>query len=148
MNKKGFTLVELLVVIVIIGLISYIGFPSLMALINDNKTTEFEYYGDLMIDAAKLYMRKEATDIQESGRFSHGDPYDIDLELLIQDEYITKFSGTKKDIKCDESNSKVRVKYDSDTGTYTFEYKLLCEDSGKTYTKDYGDEKFKIQDKN
>ena len=40
MSRKAFTLVELLVVIIILGLISYIGFPSLMKVITNEHFTE------------------------------------------------------------------------------------------------------------
>lgn len=59
MNKKAFTLVELLVTIVIIGLIALMGFPSLQRMLNDNATKEIEIYGRSMISAAKMYMQKK-----------------------------------------------------------------------------------------
>ena len=147
MNKKGFTLIELLVTIVIIGLISYIGFPSLMALINDNKTTEFEYYGKLMIDAAKLYTRKEAIDWQEANKFGNSGTEKVYIKLddLVKEEYINKYTPSKKSISCEEDTAMIRVGYNKDNGTYTFDYKLICKDTStrKKYTKDYDDEKFK-----
>lgn len=145
MNKKGFTLVELLVVIVIIGLISYIGFPSLMALINNNKTTEFEYYGDLMVDAAKLYIRKEAVDLQEAEAFKNGRKQEVKLSYLIEQEYMNKFVGSKKTITCDDDNTAaVQVSYTPSNGTYTFKYKLVCKDKStrKKYTKTYNSDEF------
>lgn len=147
MNKKGFTLVELLVVIVIIGLISYIGFPSLMALLNNTKTTEFEYYGKLMVDAAKVYTRKEKVDWQEADVFKNGQTVEITLDTLINEEYITQFTGTKKDITCGSNTGAVQVSYNPTNGTYTFKYKLTCEDSNKIYTKTYTGTKFNEQEK-
>lgn len=147
MNKKGFTLVELLVVIVIIGLISYIGFPSLMALLENNKTTEFEYYGKLMVDAAKLYAKKESVDWKEESN-NNSFTKEVSLNNLIKDEYITRFSGTKKDITCNIDTAAVQVKYNSSNGTYTFKYKIACEDSSKKYTKEYNNEKFNVINKN
>ena len=49
MNKKAFTLVELLVTIVIIGLIALMGFPSLQRMLNGNATKEIEIYGRSMM---------------------------------------------------------------------------------------------------
>ena len=45
MNKRGFTLVELLVVIVILGLITFLGFPALIRVMDSNTSREFELYG-------------------------------------------------------------------------------------------------------
>lgn len=152
MNKRGFTLVELLVTIVILGLISYIGFPSLMRVItNTNSKKEFEYYGDMMISAAKLYIRKEATDLQEANSFS-SDGYNVKLSDLINDEYISRPTFTKKTMSCDESdaNSYVNVKYISSSNTYIFSYNLICQDTSikKKYTKSYKKEEFIVSDLN
>lgn len=151
MNKKGFTLVELLVVIVIIGLISYIGFPSLMALINNNKTTEFEIYGNLMVDAAKLYIRKEAIDLQEAEAFKNGRKQEVQLSYLIEQEYVNKFVGSKKSIVCDDDNTAaVQISYTPSNGTYTFKYKLVCKDKAakKKYTKTYNTDQFEVSNLN
>lgn len=40
--KKGFTLVELLVVIVILGLLSLVAYPSIIKIINDSKESAYE----------------------------------------------------------------------------------------------------------
>ena len=80
MNKKAFTLVELLVTIIIIGLIALMGFPSLQRMLNDNTTKEIETYGKSMIGAAKMYMQKEGRDISEDNSatvFHYGRSHDI-----------------------------------------------------------------------
>lgn len=146
MNKKGFTLIELLVTIIILGLVLYMGFPSLMALINDNKTKEFEYYGDLMIDAAKLYSRKESVDWVEASNGSNFTKK-VYLSNLITNEYITPYRPTKDNLWCDQEHAYVYIEYSSDTGTYKYSYDLLCKDksSKKKYTKKYNSEEFVIE---
>lgn len=147
MNKKGFTLIELLVTIVIMGLVAYMGFPSLMALINENKTKEFEYYGDLMVDAAKIYIRKEATDLQEANSFGTNG-YDVPLSTLVNEEYITRYTPTKDNLECDltDSHAFVNVTYNSSNGTYKYSYNLECKDksSKKNYIKSYTSDEFVI----
>ncbi len=142
MNKRAFTLVELLVVIVIMGLISYMGFPSLMRVITDtNAKKEFEYYGNSMIDAAKVHLKKEITDLKEAGFFKTEDKVvEFQLKDLIQDEYITQFVGSKKQITCSTDSGKVRIKYKDNK--YIFDYQLICNYNNKTYTKNYDDEEF------
>jgi len=58
MNKKAFTLAELLMVIVIIALISTIGTISYTALIQDTNSKVFENYMDTMHDEAVIYFLK------------------------------------------------------------------------------------------
>ena len=54
MNKKGFTLVELLATIVIIGLIMTLVMPSASRVSNDNKERMYKEYEKMMIEYAKI----------------------------------------------------------------------------------------------
>ena len=53
--KKGFTLVELLTVIVLMALISMISFPVIRGLISSNNQKKYTTYEDLMIEYAKTF---------------------------------------------------------------------------------------------
>ena len=53
MNKKGFTLVELIAVIVLIAIISLLTFPALNNLRKNNNEKEFTTYEDMMVEYAK-----------------------------------------------------------------------------------------------
>ena len=53
MNKKGFTLVELLAVLVLLGLISLLIYPSIRNLMKNNNEKEYNTYKDLMVSYAK-----------------------------------------------------------------------------------------------
>lgn len=149
MDKKAFTLVELLVVIVIIGLISYLSFPALMRVITDtNAKKEFEYFGQTMVDAAKIYIKKEAVDLHEAGAFN-GKTVNVGFNQLETDEYVSEPTFTKKGMSCDLDNAFVRVKYSSPNG-YKFSYNLECKDvsTKKKYTKKATDKEFTINDLN
>ena len=52
-NKKGFTLVELLAVLVILGIVSFIAVPNVVSLINDNKKDTMLSDARKMISQAK-----------------------------------------------------------------------------------------------
>ncbi|MGI6324539.1 MAG: type II secretion system protein [Bacilli bacterium] len=54
--KKGFTLVELLAVIVILGIILAIAIPNILNLINNSKEQAYESQKRFIIDAAKKYV--------------------------------------------------------------------------------------------
>ena len=54
-NKRGFTLVELLAVIVILMAISAIAIPSITASIERSKNKQFEAKKAVIIEAARLY---------------------------------------------------------------------------------------------
>ena len=144
MNKKAFTLVELLVTIIIIGLIALMGFPSLQRMLNDNTTKEIEVYGKSMIGAAKMYMQKEGRDISEDNSATaslEGEGYIIKLNTLISENYIEEFKPSKN-IKCNTETAEVRVKKDA-KNTLKYDYKLSCTYKDKTYQKDYDKERIK-----
>ena len=56
MNKKGFTLVELLAVIVILGIIIGFAYPNVIILIEKNKNDNYEQLKKSVVSAAKSYV--------------------------------------------------------------------------------------------
>ena len=56
MNNKGFTLVELLVTMVLVGIISGIAFPAISKLRDQNKDEEYKAYEKIILNGAKIYM--------------------------------------------------------------------------------------------
>lgn len=146
MFNKGFTLVELLVTIVIMGLITFMGFPSLQKMLTENKTKEFEYYGDSIIVAAKLYMQKEGRDIKEdinSFNKLKGNGLEINVEDLIDQDYLEEYKKTKKSLTCDTNNGKVKIKMDANNNSMSYDYELTCTSGTDTYKKEYDSDKFK-----
>lgn len=146
MKNKGFTMVELLVVIVIVGLISFLGFPVLIRTLTTNSKKEFEVYGDSMIAGAKLYMQKEGYDINESIHYGtngstilnqlQNGTFFISLDTLISQNYISPFSSSKKGHVCYTSPHTVNgvsvtsgvyvTLVNPDTNTYSYKYSLVC----------------------
>jgi len=151
MNNKAFTLIELLVTIVILGLITFMGFPSLQKMMSSNKTKEFEYYGESMISAAKLYMQKEGRDLKENQQTLNQlkEGYIVPLKNgengLVDLGYLEEYKPSKKGLSCSDTENGVRITM-SEYNTYTYTFQLKCRDNQKTYTKTYADTKFKVTD--
>ena len=61
MNKKGFTLVELLAVIVIMALIMGLAFPAVTGMINSSNQKKYEAYEKSMTEYAKAYFDETNT---------------------------------------------------------------------------------------
>lgn len=53
--KRGFTLVEILVVIVIIGILSLITYPTIIKVVNDSKNSAYESQVKIVEKAAKEF---------------------------------------------------------------------------------------------
>lgn len=81
LNKKGFTLVELLVVIVILGVIMSIAIPSITSSIERSKDKQKTQIIKLIESAGELYVDKHKN-IVKTGP--------ITLSQLIEDGLITK----------------------------------------------------------
>lgn len=65
MNQKGFTLVEVLVVIAIIGLITVMVFPAVAQLTKKYEKSSCDYYEDILIEKTKLLMDQKRKDLPE-----------------------------------------------------------------------------------
>lgn len=84
MNKKGFTLVELIGVVVILGLIAVLSFPSLLNQINSSKTQVSDSQKTLIISAAKTYVEDNKNDYDKLTSF------EISVDDLVNKGYISK----------------------------------------------------------
>ena len=80
LNKKGFTLVELLVVIVILGVIMSIAIPSITSSIERSKDKQKTQIINLIVSAGELYVDKHKNTVN---------PGQITLDKLIGDGLIT-----------------------------------------------------------
>ena len=88
--KKGFSLVEVLAVIVIIGLIFLIAFPTLLNSIKKSND---------QIDSNTLELIKNAAKDYENDQDDLDDNYCIDISDLINDGYIEEDVVLSKDKK-------------------------------------------------
>lgn len=81
LNKKGFTLVELLVVIVILGVIMSIAIPSITSSIERSKDKQKTQVIKLIESAGELYVDRHKNTVKQGK---------ITLNQLIDDGLITK----------------------------------------------------------
>ena len=79
MNKKGFTLIELIMVIVLIAILSLILIPNIFTLLNKSKISSCESLKKNIESAAKTYVINNKYELN----FSCNTPKDITLETLI-----------------------------------------------------------------
>ena len=127
MNNKGFSLIEILAVIIIIGVIATIAAPSVSKYISGSKLTTFVAYETSMEDAAKnavldcIGNNSSKCDLPDKGETN-----DIDLNYLIKEGFIDEITPPKGG-KCDLSKSFVRVENRGNLN-YKFRVCLYCDD--------------------
>jgi len=99
MKKNGFTLTELLVTIVLIGLIFGIGIPGIIKISDRMKLKSYNAKIELIEDAAKLYGQNNETQLKESicsiNNVNH-ECKKISIKELIEKDYLD--SESKKNI--------------------------------------------------
>ncbi len=140
-NITGFTLVELIAVIVIMGLISLMAFPSIMNAISSNNTTSCKHYESAIVLASKSYIQKEGPDLLENEEdyydLVESSGYKLTVNELIHLGYLEEYNDPKFKIDTTNSGAYVIIKMQKDTNTYTYHVKFNCLDNrGKTiYSK-------------
>lgn len=104
MKKRGFTLVELLAVLVLIAAISLIVFPSIINYINSTKGDINETTKQLIITSANQYLSdKYQQKLNTSVCFN--------LQTLIDNEYLEKTTITNQASKLDPNKTYLQADY-------------------------------------
>ena len=118
-NSKGFTLVELLATIVILGIITGLSFPALRTIKEKSNKTKYETYQKALISSAKLYINSYEEDI--FGNNASGCAY-VTLDKM-KEKQLAKDIGVD-DISCDSENTFVKIiKF---KGNYIYKAFLGC----------------------
>ena len=106
MNKKGFTLVEILADIVILGILMSIAIISISRILDNSKQGFYENVEDQLILAAKSYYNDHRTLLSQSV----GQTRKVTIETLIKNNYLKR--GDVVDYgksECDTNASYVQV---------------------------------------
>lgn len=125
MNRRGFTLIEAIMVIALIALLSIVLVPNIMVFINKNNKNSCEKLIDNIESAAKMYVNQNKYELG----FSCSTPKetkDITLKTLVDNGNLTspiKNPVTKTEVSLDDKNNKVTVTFYCTTKE--FSYKVI-----------------------
>lgn len=117
MNKKGFTLVEMLFVVVLIGIIATIVFPNIMDAVKQSKIDEYETTAKILRQSLELYNQDnmkelwDSTQDEEFHEFSINDLLSFNPSLKINE-------------KCDHINQLRIEKKKNFNGFFEYQYKV------------------------
>ncbi len=114
MFKKGFTLVELIGVVIILALISLLAFPTILNSIRNTKSQLSAVSKEILYSAASSYVSDNLNDFPKK----NGNTFCVTLESLVQNEYLpTKVYDSVTGEEIPLSNI-IEVKYEQDRFNY------------------------------
>lgn len=114
MRKQGFTLIEMMAIIIILAVIALFSFPSILELIDNNEIKNNEE------QLSNLYMATENYIVQNYKYEYKTMPFYITVEELILNDYVRMDSK----ITAYDENDKVKVSKDSNNA-YVFEIERI-----------------------
>ena len=88
MKKKGFTLVELLAVIVILGIIALIAVPQIFSSVETAKRRAKEVQKDIIINATKSYVAELSNPLTKLDDDGNAVQHYVTVTTLIDNKYI------------------------------------------------------------
>lgn len=121
MNKRGFTLVEVLAVVVVLGIIAGLFIPNVSKILRDNNLKIYKIKESELLKASKTYADYDENFIpptqSEPARY-------ITMPTLVSKNYMNKILDTKTGNEC---NAFVKVTLNSVYG-YDYEACLICDE--------------------
>ena len=120
MNKKGFTLVELLGVLIVLVLIALITTPIVINVVNSTKKNSNHIQKELLINSAKLWQSKYEKLISDEV----GSVYNLYITRLYQDGLIT--TENYEDIEKEITITNACIKITTKENGYGYEFYEEC----------------------
>ncbi len=122
MKKSGFTLVELLGIIIILGLILAISVPAINSYIDKTEDNSLALLTENLKGAAQNYLADNMDQIPEV----EGEETVITLEMLVQGNYIdANIENPKTHKKMSYTNTTITVSYEA--GSYRYDVNIVDE---------------------
>ena len=134
MNKRAFTLLELLATIIILGLLTTIVVGAILPLLNRGNNEYYNSQEDMIILAARDYF----TDYRSRLPKEIGETSSVTLKELIDGKYIDSIKD-RNDNDCDYENSTVVVQKITEKD-YQYYVTLIC-DNDNNYQSETDDKK-------
>lgn len=119
--KKGFTLVELLAVMILLGVVSLIAVPSIGKILNRSREKALESTKEELIKAAQKYYADNIRELPDDGSHKCLSVSEIEASGYISNDDIVDPKNLEK------LTGYVKTYFDNTYNQYTYEYVLSCE---------------------
>lgn len=124
MKKDGFTLVELMAIIIVLGIIAIITVPVVNNTINKSRKKAYEVQVSVIIESAHKWGVKNVDRLPVGN-----EKINVKLSELINGNYIENIKNNKiiNPIDRTEMNGCVVIEYVTEYNQYSYEYREICE---------------------
>ena len=119
--KRGFTLVELLAVLILLGVVSLIAIPSIGKILNRSREKARESTKNELIKAAKEYYADNIRELPDDGSHKCLSVSEIEESGYISNDDIVDPTTEEK------LTGYVKIYFDNTYNQYTYEYVKSCE---------------------
>ena len=119
--KRGFTLVELLAVMILLGVVSLIAIPSIGKILNRSREKARESTKNELIKAAKNYYADNIRELPDDGSHKCLSVSEIEESGYISNDDIVDPTTEEK------LTGYVKIYFDNTYNQYTYEYVKSCE---------------------
>ena len=124
MNNKGFTLLEIILVVAILGVITLIAVPSVSSILNRNKNDQYDNLKKSIISAAKMHVSDNRYDLGIVCNTTNEKlTLTITLEELVDAGDLTEPIVDPRDNSEIPLDNVVDITYDCSNKTFSYEYK-------------------------
>ncbi len=126
MNKKGFTLIETIMVIAILALLMLILVPNVITLINKNNIKSCHSLEDSIKNAAKIYVTNNKYQLG----FSCDTTKEITIQTLVNSGDLKLTDNelvNPKDNSTIKQDKEITVTYDCNKKIFTYDFTLNCD---------------------
>ena len=115
-NRRAFTLIEMLVVVIVLGVILAIAIPSVSNLINQNRKKMYQVHMDIVEEKTQLFIDRYQGELESSNATC----FQIDYQDLLDQDFITE-----QDVSCSGS---IIINKAGNQKNFSAEYYLDCVD--------------------
>lgn len=123
MKQKGFTLVELIGVVIILCLLCVLAIPPILNSINSTKNELSDTMKEILVNASELYVNDNTKKFPERD----GNVYCVEIQKLIDQEYL--LSPLLDPVTKRQIPSSHYVKIEVNAGIYNYDFIESCEPS-------------------
>jgi len=116
LNKKAFTLIEMLVVVVIIGVVLAIAIPAVSNIMDSNDSRMYKTHLQIVEQKAQLFIDKNKGELRNGGASC----YQVNYKELVNKEFIVE-----SDVVC---NGTIIITMSGNKKNFSSDYYLTCTD--------------------